>query len=95
MSLFLDLAGAAYQRALDNVRDRLGREDVGLDRIVAVLPLLLALTAPDISCCLLLSLKPFPYHSTYSLTMMNGLPDSSFITCAIPHFVSREFAVDS
>ena len=55
---FLESAGGAYQRALDDVRDRLGREDVGLDRIVAVLPLLLALTAPDISCCLLLSLGP-------------------------------------
>ena len=92
---FLDLADAAYQRALDDVRDRLGRENVGFDRIVAVLPLLLALTVPDVSCCLLWNFKLSPCHSTYSLTMMNGLPDSSFITCARPLFVSRLFAGDS
>jgi hypothetical protein len=53
------LDDAAYQRALDKVRDRLGRQNVGLDRIVAVLPLLLALAIPVLAAASLKKgLKP-------------------------------------
>ena len=48
-SNFLESNNSAYQRALDKVRDGLGRQNVGLDRIVAVLPRLLALTVPKLA----------------------------------------------
>jgi hypothetical protein len=70
----------AYKRCLNEVGDCLCGQNVRLDGLVAMLPLLLALAV----CCQLL---PTPAllqsRATYSLTIMNGRPVSSFITWAV------------
>lgn len=69
-----------YQRCSDNVRYRPRGQNVRLDRLITVLPLLFPLTVALISSSsslfLLLNLP------TYSLTIMKGRPDSSLVTWA-------------
>ena len=84
----VEAAGA--EGALDDVGYCAGGQDMCFDGLVAELPLLGSLTTRSIS------FPPFvcvcqrgPWRCTYSLTMMNGRPCSSFIIVAVVILVSH------